>query len=134
VKGESVYKGLMTLIPLKWKRTVLYCNLGFVKHVFPRKQCFLKILIYITDYIHLKKKKKGFQNGLEKSIFSILTNQDTQPRSQVKVHNNNKHFRVVCENIKSFSTYCFWVKGFPFSLSLKHTDSLLNHTIQEQYE
>jgi hypothetical protein len=47
-----------------------------------------------------KKKKKDFQNGLEKSIFSILTNQDTQLRSQVKVHNNNnnktKDFRVVC--------------------------------------
>ena len=76
VKGESVYKGLMTLIPLKWKRTVLFCNLRFVKHVSPRKQCFLKILFYTTDCIHLK--NMSFQNGLEKSIFSILTNQGTQ--------------------------------------------------------
>ena len=58
VKGENVYKGLMTLIPSKWKRTVLLCNLWLVKHVSLRKQCFLKILVYTTDCIHLKKKKK----------------------------------------------------------------------------
>ena len=112
----------MTLIPLKWKRTVLLCNLWFVKHVSLRKQCFLKILVYTTDCIHLKKKKKNsFQNGLEKSIFSFLKNQDTQPRSQIKVHNNNnnnnKHFWVVCENIKSFLTYRFWVVANTWKLS-----------------
>jgi hypothetical protein len=26
------------------------------------------------------------------------------------------------------------LKGFPFSLSLKHSDSFLNHTIKEQFE
>jgi hypothetical protein len=26
------------------------------------------------------------------------------------------------------------LKGFPFSLSLKHSDSLLNHTIKQQFE
>ena len=68
-----------------------------------------------------KKKKKSFQNGLEKSIFSFLKNQGTQPRSQIKVHNRDHKSRytttiptkkkiwVVCENIKSFPTYCFRV-------------------------
>ena len=112
VKGENVYKGLMTLIPLKWKRMVLLCNLWFVKHVSLGKQCFLKILVYTMDCIHLKKKKKTeFSKWFRKIHLFILKNQGTQPRSQVKVYNNNnnKHFRVVCENIKSFPTYCFWV-------------------------
>ena len=116
----------MTLIPLKWKRTVLFRNLGFAKHVFPRKQCFLKILIYITDYIHFKKKKKKISKWfrkihlfiLEKSRYTTeITNQGTEPRSQVKVHNNKKHFWVVCENIKSFPTYHFWVVANTWKLS-----------------
>ena len=92
MKGENVYKGLMTLFLLKWKRTVLFCNLGFVKHVSQRKHCFLKILIYTIS------KQMSFQNGLEKKNLFILdksrytteiTNQGTQPKSQVKVHNKD---------------------------------------------
>jgi hypothetical protein len=52
------------------------------KHVSPRKQCFLKILIYTTDCIQL-----------EKSIFSILKNQGTQPRSQVMVQTKDTQQR-----------------------------------------
>ena len=113
VKGKSVYKSLMTLIPLKWKRTVLFCNLGLVKHVYPRKQCFLKILIYTTDWIHLKKKvfSKRFRKIhlfiLEKLRYTTeITSQGTQQQQQQQ---QQKHFWVVCENIKSFPTYHFWV-------------------------
>ena len=69
-KCKYVYKGLMTLIPSKWKRTVLFCNLRVCQHVFPRKQKFLKIVVYIMDCIHLKKNE--FSKWFTKSIFSFL--------------------------------------------------------------
>ena len=68
-KCKYVYKGLMTLIPSKWKRTVLFCNLRVCQHVFPRKQKFLKIFVYITNCIHLKNE---FSKWFTKSIFSFL--------------------------------------------------------------
>ena len=68
-KCKYVYKGLMTLIPSKWKRTVLFCNLRVCQHVFPRKQKFLKIFVYITDHIHLKNE---FSKWFTKSIFFIF--------------------------------------------------------------
>jgi hypothetical protein len=58
VKGESVYKGLMTLIRQSGRERFCFATLGFVKHVFPRKQGFMNIVIYTMDCIHLKKKKK----------------------------------------------------------------------------
>ena len=70
-KWKYVYKGLMTLIPSKWKRTVLFCNLRVCQHVFPRKQKFLKIFVYITNCIHLKKNDE-FSKWFTKSIFSFL--------------------------------------------------------------
>ena len=108
----KVFIRFMTLIPLKWKRTVLFCNLRFVKHVSPRKQCFLKILFYTTDCIHLK--NMSFQNGLEKSIFSILTNQGTQ-QQQKNLGCLLEHkifldilFLGCCKHLKTFSIKCFW--------------------------
>jgi hypothetical protein len=56
MKGESVYKGLMTLIPLKWKRTVFFfffTTLG-LSNMSPQENNVLKILFYTTDCIHLK--------------------------------------------------------------------------------
>jgi hypothetical protein len=39
-KCKYVYTSLMTLIPSKWKRTVLFCNLRVCQHVFPRNKSF----------------------------------------------------------------------------------------------
>ena len=65
-KCKYIYKSLMTLIPSKWKRTIMFCNLRVCQHVFPRKQKFFKIFVYITDCIHLK---NGFSKWFTKSIF-----------------------------------------------------------------
>ena len=93
---------------------------GFVLQPWVCQTCLPKKTMFSQNsHLHnglhpfLERKKKSFQNGLEKSIFSILTNQGTQPRSPNKVHNqdhksrykpkthnnnnnNDKHFRVVC--------------------------------------
>ena len=118
VKSEYVYKGLMTLIPSKWKRTVLFCNLKVCQHVFPRKQKFIKILIY-TNELH-PFQKMSFQNDLKSPSFhfwNTFFKRGTQLRYKIKVHNwdhkssytvktqdiqKQKKNWIIWENMKSF--------------------------------
>ena len=140
----------MTLIPSKWKRTVLFCNFKVCQHVFPRKK------VSQSSDLHNELhpfQKMSFQNDLESPSFhfwNTFSKRGTQPRNKIKVHNwdhkssytvktqdiqKQQKIWIICENIKYFQ-YTFvgllqTLKIIPnekhFSLSHKKSTNILNY-------